>query len=69
MILDALVQMGTNAAFIKDIWKALVTVVLWSRIKFILETIGTMDTMPLCSHLAACQKKLICFMTKQPMAS
>ena len=69
MILDAPVQTATNAAFIKDIWKALATVVLWSKIKFTLETIGTMDTMPLCSLLAASQKKPICFTTKQPMAS
>ena len=55
--------------FTKDIWKDQATAASWSKILSFLAKAGMSDTTHLCSHFVAYQKKPICFMTKQLMAS
>ena len=57
--------MATNADFIKDIWKEVVIAVLWYKIKYTLETVGTTDTTLSCFHLAAFPEKPTSFTTKR----
>jgi hypothetical protein len=57
-------SMAKSADSTKDTWKEAATADSWFKIRCISVTVGTMDTMHLCFHLAVFLKKLISFTTR-----